>query len=54
MSSFDLMHTTDVVRSAITTLLGSEQYREDHLDQWSQQIIDACQRSLATSYPSFK
>ena len=52
--SFDLMPTTDVVRAVIAAVLSSEQYHADHLHEWNRRIIDACQSSLAKSYPSFK
>ena len=51
---FDLMPTTDVVRQVIETVLSSQQYDADQLHEWNRKIIDACQRSLAESYPSFR
>ncbi|CAF1076925.1 unnamed protein product [Adineta steineri] len=51
---FDITKTTDIIRKIIEEILNTNQYRLEHIDKWTRQIVDSCQRSLFEIQNSFK
>ncbi|UJR08555.1 hypothetical protein I4U23_012816 [Adineta vaga] len=52
--SFDVIKTTELIRTIIENVLNTNEYKKENIDQWTRQIVDLCQRSLVDLQQSFR